>query len=71
MAKDAGDRFVVTLPAAGARCAPAVFSASLNDLTATLIKVVSIFALIFFVLLPAHAQQTDELRKQIQERTCA
>jgi hypothetical protein len=49
MAKDAGDRFVVTLPAAGAQRTHGVFSNSLNDLTATLIKVVSIFALVFFV----------------------
>jgi maltoporin len=67
MAKDAGDRFVVTLPAAGARRTHGVFSNSLNDLTATLIKVVSIFALVFFVVLPARAQQTDEVQKQIQE----
>jgi len=67
MAKNVGEKFVETLAAAGVKGVDGVVGDSLSGLTDALKQVVWIFAVVCSVVLPAHAQQTDELQKQLQQ----
>src|SRR6185503_14933772 len=63
----AEERFVETLGPPGAKRVDGVAGDSLRRLTDAVKRVVWIFALIFSVVLPAHAQQTGELQKQVEQ----
>ena len=57
------EQFVETLTATGVNCAYRVCRDSHNVLT----QLVWILALVLYVVLPAHGQQTDDVQKQIQQ----
>jgi len=57
------EQFVETLTATGVKCAYRVCRDSHNVLT----QLVWILALVLYVVLPAHGQQTDDVQKQIQQ----
>jgi hypothetical protein len=59
--------FVETIIATGVTRAYGVVRDSLKVLIDPLKQVVWIFALVFSVVLPARAQQSDELRRQLQQ----
>ena len=60
-------QFVGTLTATGVKCAYGVCRDSLNAITNPLRQLVWIFALVAYVVLPAHGQQTDDVQKQVQQ----
>ena len=66
-AKNAEEKFVETLAELGVKGVDGVVGGSLTHLTDPLKRFVWIFALAFSVVLPAHAQQTDELQKQLEQ----
>src|SRR5258705_8723186 len=65
--KQIGELFVVMLIAAVVKHAYGVVGDSLNSRTGALKQAVWVFAFVCSVVLPVHAQQTDELQKQIQQ----
>jgi len=61
------EKFVEPLTATGVKCAYGVSRDSHNAPTNPLKQLVWIFALVLYVVLPAHGQQTDDVQKQIQQ----
>ena len=66
MPKNFGELSVEAHTAAGVKGIYGVVGVSLNGLPGALKQLVWIFALIFSVILPAHAQQMYELQKELQ-----
>jgi len=67
MAMNVEAKFVETLVAVCVKRVDGVVGDSLNGLTDALKQAVWIFAVVFSVVLPAHAQETDALQKQLQQ----
>jgi len=66
-AKNAEEKFVERRAATGVKAVDGVVGYSLSHLTDPLKRFVWIFALAFSVVSPVHAQQTDELQKQLEQ----
>src|SRR5262252_6294384 len=67
MANNVEEKFVTTPAAVDLKHVQGVVGDTLSSLTEALKKVGWSFAVVCFVVLPAYAQQSDDLQKQLQQ----